>query len=40
MWHFEPPLRDKRHAVEHVLGLPANWAKLAGFVAAGWVALA
>ncbi|MEO8058395.1 MAG: acyl-CoA dehydrogenase family protein [Burkholderiales bacterium] len=31
MWHYEPPLRDMRYVIEDVLGLPAQWARLAAF---------
>ena len=31
MWHYEPPLRDMRHVIEDVLGLPAQWSQLPSF---------
>ena len=40
MWHCEPRLRDMHPVTQDVLGLPAQWAKLPAFVAAGWPALA
>lgn len=26
MWQYEAPLRDMRHVIEEVLGLPMQWA--------------
>jgi alkylation response protein AidB-like acyl-CoA dehydrogenase len=31
MWQFEAPLRDMRHVIEDVLGLPAQWAGMPAF---------